>query len=70
MAEYEPLSNTLDEYTCEDISVCCFTINPINFLQEQNISRLFRQAFIHCHELHQVCKQPIITAIIYVTRTL
>ena len=51
-------------------SFCCFTIHPINFSLEQNISRLFRQAFIHCCELHQVWEQPSITVIIYVTRTL
>ena len=44
-------------------------INPINLSLEQNISRLFRQAFIHCCELHQVQEQSSITAIIYVTRT-
>ena len=44
--------------------------NSVDFSLEQNISRLFRQAFIHYCELHQVWEQPIITAIIYVTSTL
>ena len=58
--------------TCSfvDFSFCCFTINSINFSLEQNISRLFRQTFIHYCELHQVWEQPNITAIIYVARTL
>ena len=47
-----------------------FIINPIIFSLEQNISRLFRQTFIHYCELHQVWEQPNITAIIYVARTL
>ena len=46
------------------------SINPINFSLEQDISRLFRQAFIHCCELYQVWEQSSITAIIYVARTL
>ena len=45
-------------------------INPIKFSLEQNISRLFREAFIYCCALHQVLEQPSITTIIYVTRTL
>ena len=44
-------------------TIKCNVINPIKFSLEQNISRLFRQAFIHCCELHQVCKQPSITVI-------
>ena len=30
------------------------TINPIDFSLKQNITRLVRQAFIHCCELHQI----------------
>ena len=40
------------------------------FSLEQNISRFFRQAFIHCCELHQVWEQPSIIVIIYVASTL
>ena len=40
------------------------------FSLKQNITRLVRQAFIHCCELHQVWEPPSITAFIYVARTL
>ena len=61
---------TKNECACVAFSFCWFTINSVDFSLEQNISRLFRQAFIHYCELHQVWEQPSITAIIYVTRTL
>ena len=59
-----------DLYICVDFSFCCFAINPIDFSLKQNITRLVRQTFIHCCELHQAREPPSITVFIYVARTL
>ena len=45
-----------------------YFINPIDFSLKQNITRLVRQAFIHCCELYEVWEPPSITAFIYVAR--
>ena len=55
---------------CVDFSFCGFAIYPFDFSLKQNITRLVRQPFIPCCELHQVWEPPSITVFIYVARTL
>ena len=51
---YECMYAYIHIHACVDFSFCWFTYNSVDFSLEENIYRLFWQAFIHCCELHQI----------------
>ena len=50
---------------CVDFSFCCITFDPIDFLLQQNIPVVSRQALI-LWELHQVWEQPSVIVLLCV----